>query len=340
MTDSKQPVFVGNNHSLNSAQVFEPSDVLVFIEDAAMTKASISHAQKIANAFGGKVVLVQVLFKSESGDGPIDPVEWDIKKQHSLKQLELLAERSENTNQPCSVALLEGQCVSQIKAFMEQRRGDIAASLRCRDQTNWPLSETAWGVLLSQSAGVLMIPDDAKITPDVGYRRILLPLDGSSRAETALQKTITLARAEAAELILCYVIPDSGLTEFGQKDPEAESLHRRVRKQNELSGTTYLARIKKKLEQSGLKVSVRISHAGDARRALLDVMTQEKVDFVVMATHGQSGYKDVPTGDVARFLLDRADTPVLLVRPRNGHTNNHAFGDVLSTGARLPSGTD
>ncbi|MDB9801654.1 universal stress protein [bacterium] len=185
-----------------------------------------------------------------------------------------------------------------------------------------------------------MIPDDAKITPDVGYRRILLPLDGSSRAETALQKTITLARAEAAELILCYVIPDSGLTEFGQKDPEAESLHRRVRKQNELSGTTYLARIKKRLEQSGLKVSVRISHAGDARRALLDVMTQEKVDFVVMATHGQSGYKDVPTGDVARFLLDRADTPVLLVRPRNGHTNNHAFGDVLSTGARLPSGTD
>jgi nucleotide-binding universal stress UspA family protein len=212
--------------------------------------------------------------------------------------------------------------------------------MRCRDDRDKPFSETTWGVLLSQSAAILMIPDDALIEPDARYRRILVPLDGSARAETVLPVAVKLARAQNAELVLCYVLPDPGLTEVGTKDPETERLHALVRQRNEKTGKAYLDRIKKRLEYNGLKISIRISQGGDARRALIDVIAKEGADFVVMATHGQSGHRDVPIGDVARFIFDKATVPVLLVRYRNGRDANHAFGKVSSTGVRQPAGTD
>ncbi|MGJ5620074.1 universal stress protein [Sulfitobacter sp. MF3-043] len=340
MTRSKQAMPPGKDRPSKPEKAFETSDVLVFLEDASVTSASVSHAQKIASAFGGQVVLVQVLCKPVNGNGPIDPVEWDIKKQKTLKQLGFLTKETEIANHPCRAELLEGQCVNQIKAFMEHRQGDIAASLRPRSDTDWHLSETAWGVLSSQSAAVLIIPDDALIERNAQYRRILLPLDGSSRAEAALPVAMKLARAEHAELIICNVLPASSLTELAAGAPKDERLLSLVRQRNEQAGKTYLARIRKRLERNGLRALVRISHGSDVRRALIDIMSKEYADFVVMATHGQSGHKDVPTGDVARYVLDNAQIPVLLVRPRNNPDSNHAFGKVSSTGVRQPAGTD
>lgn len=318
----------------------ETSDVLVFVDDVGIMPASAHHAQKVARAFGGKVIFVKVLSETEIGNGPVDPVEWNILKQRTLMQLESLAKKLESANQLCGVELLEGQCANKIKSFIEHRKGDIAASLRNKTDVGWQLSETGWGVLLSQSAAVMMIPNVTQVTPEPNYQRILLPLDGSSRAEIALQRAIQLARVEDAELMLCYVIPDHGLTGFGPNDQEAERLHRRVRKQNEQAGRNYLAGIKGRLEHNGLKISVKVSLGADVRRALIDIIFKEKVDFVVMATHGQSGYRDVPTGDVARFILGKANVPVLLVRARNGRDSNHTFNNALSAGTRLPAGTD
>lgn len=328
------------DESSKTGLTLEPSDVLFFIDSGPVAQAAIHHAQKVASAFHGKVVVVQVLCKPTNGNGPIDPVDWNIKKQQTVNRLELLTKGAKDAAHPCSIELLEGQCIGQIKAFMEHRQGDIAAAPRSRSDMGWHSSETAWGVLMSKSAAVLMIPDDAMIEPNTPYRRILVPLDGSSRAEAALPKAIVLARAESAELMLCYVAPDPGLTGFGTKDQEAERLHALVKKRNEQAGKTYLAQIKKKLEHSGLKIAVKLFSGGDARRALINVVSQEAVDFVVMATHGQSGHKDVPTGDVARFVLDKADVPVLLLRYRNGRDSNHTFGKVVSIGVRQPVGTD
>lgn len=329
-----------NEVSLGQVQAFDASDVLVFIEDGAVTAANIRHSQKVAKVFGGKVILVQVLCKPVNGNGPIDPVEWDIKKQNTLKQLGVLSKGSERANQTCTVELLEGQCISQIKAFIENRQGDIAASPRSGSNSAWRLSETAWGVLSSQSAAVLMLPDDAGTDTKVRYRRILLPLDGSSRAEIAMSPAIKLARAEDAELMLCYVVPDPSLEDFEASDAATDRLSALIRRKKEHAGKIYLDRMKKRLEHNGLKISVRLPHGGDARRTLIDVMSQENIDFVVMSTHGLSGHKDVPTGDVARFILDRADIPVLLVRPRNGYGRHHIFGEIRSKGTRLPSDTE
>jgi len=316
------------------------SDVLIFVDSAQKEMPALHHAQKVARAFQGNVVILHVMSEASNHNGPIDPVDWNLKKQKNLKWLDSLAQTLTGGGQTCEVKLLEGPCIGQIAALAELRHRDITAAIRSSNGLRWHVSETACGVLESRSAAILMIPEDADFAKDQSYRRIMVPLDGSSRAEAALPMAVMLANAEQAELLLCYVMPDPGLTEFGIKDPESERLHDLVIQRNAKSGETHLTSIKKSLASSGLKVSTHVLQGGDARRVLLDFVSQEAVDFLVMASHGQSGHSDVATGDVARFILDRVDIPVLMVRHARGRNNAHAFRNPASKGVRQPTGTD
>ena len=324
----------------NASQPFDPSNVLVFVDDTNVNEASIRHAQNVALALGGTVELLQVLCKPSTGDGPIDPVDWDIKKHQAQKRLGLLSKKAQATDAPCLTTLLEGKCSSKIKSLMEIRSGDIAASVRSHSDGSWYPSPTAWAILKSQSAAVLMLPNDAETEPNIPYHRILVPLDGSPRAEAALPVAVKIAQAQKAELMLCYAPPEPRLTEINANGHEADHLHAQVRSHNEKVGETYLQQTKKRLEHNGSEISVKITGDGDVRRSLIDTMSRESADFVVMATHGQGGHMDVPTGDVARFILENAHIPVLLVRSRNGHNSNHTYGKLSSKGVRQPTGTD
>lgn len=340
MTQPRSPISSNKDQFSNPNQTVAPSDVLVFVDDSHVGEASLLHAQNLARALGGSVELLQVLCEPSGGDVPTDPVDWDIKKQQALRRLGSLREKSQTADAPCRVRLLEGKCSSQIKSEMEQRTGDVAAAMRSRSDIGWYLSETAWAVLMSNSAAVLMIPEDLKAEPHLPYRRILVPLDGSLRAEVVLPMAVRIAQAEGAELLLCYVAPRGSVAEIGSEDQEFQNLDTQVRHLNERAGRTYLGRTKKRLEHSGLQISTNISDGTDVRRSLIDIMSRESADFVIMATHGQSGHKDVPTGDVARFVLEKANIPVLLVRSRNGHKSNHTYRKITSKGVRQPVGTD
>jgi nucleotide-binding universal stress UspA family protein len=341
MANRRQRIHPSQNHGASNRQrTAHRADVLVFVEAAQKDVGGIGHAQRVAHAFGGDVILLHVMELAPTEGGPVDPVDWDIRKQTTRKWLDGLASTLNDTRQGAQVMLLEGPCIAQISAYLERRQNDIAAILRPNGEDNWRQRDTACGVMGSRSAAILMIPQERPAPDTKGYRRILVPLDGSARSEDALPSAATLAKAENAELVLCYIAPEPGLTAFGMLDQEAAQLSSQVTKRNTQAGQTHLARIKNRLAHYDLDISTRIVGEGDVRRALIDTITRESVDFIVMATHGQSGHRDVPVGSVASFMLERAHVPVLMVRHRMGHPENHAFSDVTAEGIRQPAGTD
>ena len=316
------------------------SDVLVFLRHDEKDLNALLHAQRVAKAFGGRVSLLRVMAPPNDNAAPVDPVDWDIKKKAALKCLERLAEALDPKEKTVGSLILEGQCIEQIAAFTETRKGDIAAALRPRGTGRWRLNETLSGVLHSHSAAILMIPLGTPQKAGRGVRRILVPMDGSARAETALPRAVALAKAEKANLVFCYVAPEAGLAEVGIMDSKDIALQEQVVKRNARAGEAYLKRITNSLAHHDLNISTLIIAGGDARRALLRAASQKEADFLVMATHGQSGHSDVPTGDVASFILDRAEIPVLMVRHRGSAASHHTTEPVVSTGVRQPTGTD
>lgn len=337
---TKTPRILTAQRRSGHPDIDDRSDVLVFVGRDQKDVSALWQAQNVARAFGGHLVLLRVLTPSADGTGPIDPVDWDIKKKTALKCLERLAQSLDKKIGEVEVCLLEGQCVDQIPACTEARKGDIAGVLRSRDDERWRISDTISGVLNSHSAAILMIPDSAENSAQQGIRRILVPIDGSTCSESALSRAVALAKSENAELMLCHVTPEPGLTKFGVMDSKAMELHSQVTKRNTSAGRAHLNRIANSLAHYNLKISSRIVPGGDARRALIQTAKQEGADFLVMATHGQSGHSDVPIGDVASFVLERADIPVLMVRCRMKDTDRHATGAVTSAGIRQPTGTE
>jgi nucleotide-binding universal stress UspA family protein len=144
-------------------------------------------------------------------------------------------------------------------------------------------------------------------------RRILVPLDGSTVAESVLPYVEQFARLSDANLTLCQVIePFAALVDFS--GPEVAGLEPDVQVA-EQEAEQYLSRIAERLRSDGLEAGARVA-LGSAADQLIQV--GREFDLVAMATHGRSGIGRWVYGSVADKVLRGTTVPVLLVRAVEG----------------------
>jgi nucleotide-binding universal stress UspA family protein len=143
------------------------------------------------------------------------------------------------------------------------------------------------------------------------YKTILVPLDGSHRAETILAHAEALATAFRAKIVLLQVVEPnvSVVTPYDMVpyyDPkEAE------RMTTESKG--YLATKEGELRALGIEVKSCVEN-GPVVAGILDVAEREHADLIAMASHGRTGLGRVFYGSVAAGVLHKADRPLLLIR--------------------------
>lgn len=145
------------------------------------------------------------------------------------------------------------------------------------------------------------------------YNKILVPLDGSSRAEAILPYVAALAGPFAAEVILIQVIePLPQVTTPGVPVPSLP-----VADINELTtaAETYLSGIKDQLGRQGLRVRL-LTPYGPVVDEIIAAAEREKVDLIAIASHGRGGLARLFYGSVASALLQHVGRPLLLVRSR------------------------
>lgn len=131
----------------------------------------------------------------------------------------------------------------------------------------------------------------------LGYRRVMLPLDGSSMGERALPLAATIAERADATL---HVVSVAELSD-------------RVRDREEYVGGI-VARIE---GEYGCRVQATVQ-SGNVADRLLHEANRGDVDLTVMTTHGRGGLSRLWFGSVATRVLDETDKPLVLVRPDEG----------------------
>ena len=130
--------------------------------------------------------------------------------------------------------------------------------------------------------------------------RVLVPLDGSPLSEAAMPIAEQLASDHEAEVVLVEVLEGQGTPGL-----EMEAEHQ---------AEVYLRRMTDRLRDRGLaRVRTSIWH-GEAAQAIANAVTRERVDLVVMSTHGRSGLNRLRFGSVAESVVRKAPVPALLVR--------------------------
>lgn len=161
----------------------------------------------------------------------------------------------------------------------------------------------------------------------VRERRILVPLDGSMLAETAVPHACALAQATGSQLVLLCVAQEPRY--MNENVPSLEVIEEVWGAEPDLA-RAYLAGIDRKLREAnkGLQVRLEVQSGDPASQILHEAERDPAVCMVVMATHGRSGLGRWVFGSVAERVLHSAQVPVVLVRPKLAHMDAEARPEV------------
>jgi len=143
------------------------------------------------------------------------------------------------------------------------------------------------------------------------YKKILAPLDGSELAKKGLEEAEKLAKCFGAELVLFQVVPFMPI--YGS--PELVTPLIIDEKQKE-AAEQYLANLCEELRKKDFKVTATVKTGQQVAVEIIDFAKENGVDLIVMSTHGRSGITRWVLGSVAHKVLTRAETPILLLRPK------------------------
>ena len=147
------------------------------------------------------------------------------------------------------------------------------------------------------------------------YEKILVPLDGSALAERAIRHAQEIARGARAEILLLQavnfpmpVVPEAILV------PDAKWLDEAKKE-----AARYLDGIAASLRRAGIRVRTLLDERPPAD-AILHVATREKVDLIVMSTHGRGGFGRMLMGSVAESVFHATSRTVMLVKPESSYS--------------------
>jgi nucleotide-binding universal stress UspA family protein len=147
------------------------------------------------------------------------------------------------------------------------------------------------------------------------YDTILVPLDGSARAEVILSHVVELARKFSAKVILLKAVEEKPVYTGDLEVSAVIKKNEELARQNN-TAESYLKGVQEKFEQQNIQVTTRIMR-GQPVEVIIEIAKQENADLIAMASHGRSGLGRVFYGSVAAGILQRVDRPLLIIRSSN-----------------------
>jgi nucleotide-binding universal stress UspA family protein len=143
------------------------------------------------------------------------------------------------------------------------------------------------------------------------YKRLLVPLDGSSLAEAVLPIIERLAPAWNSTVLLLHILE--------RRAPEEVHGERHLTEPREAA--TYLERIAQRLRERAIPVDYHVHDVleGNVARAVADHADEVSADLVIICTHGRGRVPNMLFGSIAQQVLHRGATPVLLARAPLDH---------------------
>ena len=135
------------------------------------------------------------------------------------------------------------------------------------------------------------------------YRKILVPLEGTSHDTSILNHVRELAKKHGSELILIHIADGWSARFFGEESDSKEVREDRA----------YLEKCAKKLKEEGIPATWRLGY-GQPGPELVKAVEATGCDLVAMTTHGHRWVEDVLFGSASSEVRHSVDVPVLLLR--------------------------
>jgi nucleotide-binding universal stress UspA family protein len=292
--------------------------ILVCIDRSAFSEGCLGQAVAIAKGFGSAITLVHVMQPPHERSGPqtTNVFDWEIARQEATAYLERLQkEGTEASGGQVEYRLEQGHPAERITEVARELGADLTVlgSQGERGVAAWNLGSTVQQVLAVARGSVLIARPGPAGAIDGAPKRILVPLDGSLRAESVLPTAVRIASAHDAEMLLAFVVREQVATAV-LRAPEDLQTARRLAARLEIGGEVYLNGLRDQLLREGASVRTLVVRSTDERRSILDLSRTERSDLIVLSAHGSTCNPALTCGSVTAHLIAHSVVSLLVLQ--------------------------
>jgi nucleotide-binding universal stress UspA family protein len=291
-----------------------PQNILVPLDGSQFAEQSLPIAEMLARTFQANLTLVSVLYSRSPMDSltvgsPLGKREtYNGKGLH--KYLDRLSEDLFQRGIHASYAVLSGPAADTINQFIDQEDFDLVV-LSNHGRNGFHrrmLGNVAKQLIQTVSKPVLLIrPRQGVSPPAKSIRRLLVTLDGSEFSERVLPYVKATSLIESEVLLLRVPqVPEAHL--YGAMIEEIQQLRQGAEEQ----ARDYLEKVSAALQEEGINARPLVKGSRPAN-TIVSVAKEEKVDVIMLATHGRGEIERLFLGSIADRVVHQAPCPVFLV---------------------------
>jgi nucleotide-binding universal stress UspA family protein len=156
------------------------------------------------------------------------------------------------------------------------------------------------------------------------FKIILVPLDGSTRAEQALPVAARIARNSGGSIVLLRVV--TAPIDFAWSVMESPTVMQEAIDEDIAKAKEYLTTITALAVLDGISIKTEVL-PGNPALTIFPVARSAHADLIVMCSHGETGFKRWMLGSVSQKVAHHSPIPVLILREgAGGPTNLHPEG--------------
>ncbi|RXK46874.1 universal stress protein [Halorientalis pallida] len=277
--------------------------ILVPTDRSDPARRAIEQAADLATRYGATVTVLNVVDTRElDGDS-----EDDERTQAARTELKESLDDAD-FDMPIEAVVRAGIPSEEILDYADEAGADLLV-MGTHGRTGvrrYLLGSVAEKVVRLSDVPVLSVHPAEVDVGSVPYERILVPTDGSDGASVAVDCATDLATTYGAELHAVSVVDTGAMAPDVQFDVIMDQLQNRAQ--------TAVETVTAAASKAGVEDTQTAMLEGRAHDAIESYAEDERIDLIVMGTHGRSGLDRYLLGSVAEKLVRTASVPVLTVR--------------------------
>jgi nucleotide-binding universal stress UspA family protein len=300
------------------------NSILVPLDGSQLAECVLPHAAAFARAFDAEITLLRILEKNQTGVTAqlFDLLNWQIQKTKASLYLEEIEGRLKESNIRVRSVILEGLVAEGINEYAQNQgiKLIILSSHGRHGLTQWGISSITQKIILSAPTSVFIVRAHQQNISSVElsaiplYQHILVPLDGSQRAEHVLPIITQLAHVHKPKIHLVHVVHPPEMARQMPPASEDIDLSNRVVARNREEAGHYLEQVKSRSYLDDITVQPHLVTSDHTAAALYQVVEQEHIDIVILNAHGYSGKHQWPYGSVVNNFILYGKVSLLIVQ--------------------------
>ena len=298
--------------------------ILVPLDGSQLADCVLPHVVAIACPFDAEITLLRILEKGHAGTSAqvFDLLNWQINKTRVALYLDKIQGRLQKSNVRVQTEVLEGLTAEGITEYAQNHgmKLIILSSHGRHGLKQWGISSVTQKTILSAQTSLLIVrahqyvAHAGELTETSVYQHILVPLDGSQRAENVLPIITQLANFHKSQIHLVRVVQTPEMARQMPPVREDIELSNRVVERNREEAERYLEQLKSRSYLEGITIQTHLIASDNAAVALHQLAEQEKIDLVALSAHGYSGNHQWPYGSMVNNFIMYGKASLLVVQ--------------------------